>query len=265
MTKIGLIGMGNMGSAILNGLLSAFPKKDLMFTCRRKEHAEEIEKTTGVASAADNAVCAKNADILILAVKPQVYPAVLAEIAPALKKKQIVISIAPGITSDSLKEKLGADKRIVRAMPNTPAQLKAGMTGISYADGEFSAAEKELLDRIFTSFGRVRKVDEKLIDTVMLVAGSSPAFVYMFIDALADAGVKYGLTKRDALEMAAQTVYGCAKMVMETGEHPAVLKDKVCSPGGTTIEGVSVLENKGFRGAVISACDAVHAKGRKLG
>jgi pyrroline-5-carboxylate reductase len=260
MAKIGLIGMGNMGYAILKGLLCRVPKKDLLFTCKRKVHAEEVKKETGVSNAPDNFSCARAADIVILAVKPQIYKTVLKEIAPAVTEKKILISLAPGISIDSLKKELGEKIRIVRAMPNIPAEVREGMTGVSCREKEFTAAEKKKIEEIFTSFGRMVWVDEKLMDTVTVMSGSSPAFVYMFIDAMADAGVRYGLKKSDALIMASQAVLGSAKMVLETGEHPAVLKDRVCSPGGTTIAGVAALEEEGFRRAVLNGCDAVYHK-----
>ena len=264
MSKIGFIGMGNMGYAIMSGLLTGRPKKDLVFSCKRKEHASEVKKATGVLPAADNKTCAKESDILILAVKPQIYDAVLKEIAPEMNKKKIIVSLAPGITIADLKKKLGEETKIARIMPNTPALVKEGMTGIAYSDRDFTAAEQKQLTEIFSSFGRVKKVDEKLMDVVTLVSGSSPAFVYMFIDALADAGVKYGLSRKDAVEMASQAVLGSAKMVLETGEHPAALQNKVCSPGGTTIEGVEVLESLGFKGSLMQACDAVFKKCRGM-
>jgi len=264
MTKIGFIGMGNMGYAILNGMLVKVSKKDLIFSCRRKEHEAEIKKETGAAAAKDNKACAKEADILFLAVKPQIYESVLKEIAPVLDSKKIIISLAPGITIADLKKKCGEEKRFVRIMPNTPALVKEGMTGFCFDEKEFTEAEIENLTELFSSFGRVKKVDEKFLDVVSLVSGSSPAFVYLFVDALSDAGVKYGLSKKDATEMAAQTVLGCGKMVLETGEHPRVLANKVCSPGGTTIEGVEVLEEAGFGGEIMKACDAVYQKCRSL-
>ena len=258
--KIGFIGMGNMGTAILNGLLTKYPKEDFLFSCRRVEHAEEIKKSTGINAAKDNVHCAKCSDILILAVKPQVYPEVLAEIKPVLNGKQMIISLAPGFAIADLKKELGEEIRIIRIMPNTPALLKEGMTGVSYNEKEFSASDWQQILEIMSSFGKMVKVEEKLMDAVVAVSGSSPAFVYLFIDALADAGVRYGLKKSDALMMAAQTVYGSAKMVLETGEHPAVLKDRVCSPGGTTIAGVAALKEAGFESAVMKGCDAVYQK-----
>lgn len=260
MAKIGFIGMGNMGYAILKGLLKVYDKEEIIFTDVNRERCGQVSKETGVASAADNAQCAVSAKYIVLAVKPQFFAPVLSDIAEILTKEHIIISIAPGITVDSLKEKLGADKRIVRAMPNTPALLGEGMTGVCYEPSLFDAEEQETIKAFFESFGKMEIVEERLMNAVVCVSGSSPAYVYMFIEALADSAVKYGLPRDAAYKMAAQAVVGSARMVLETGEHPGALKDKVCSPGGTTIAAVSALEEHGFRNAVIKASDACYDK-----
>jgi len=260
MAKIGFIGMGNMGYAILKGLLKEYSKEDLILTDANAARRQAVSDETGVPSVEDNKTCASRCDYLVLAVKPQYYDPVLAEIADTVTAKQIIISIAPGISIDQLKEKLGADKRIVRAMPNTPALVGEGMTGVCYEAALFSEEERHTIRRFFESFGKMRLVEERLINAVVCVSGSSPAYVYMFIEALADSAVKYGLPRDAAYEMAAQTLIGSARMVLETGEHPGTLKDRVCSPGGTTIAAVSALEECGFRSAVIKAADACYDK-----
>lgn len=260
MAKIGFIGMGNMGYAILKGLLKVYDKEEIIFTDVNRERCGQVSEETGVASAADNAQCAVSAKYIVLAVKPQFFAPVLSDIAGILTKEHIIISIAPGITVDSLKEKLGADKRIVRAMPNTPALLGEGMTGVCYEPSLLDAEEQETIKAFFESFGKMQIVEERLMNAVVCVSGSSPAYVYMFIEALADSAVKYGLPREAAYKMAAQAVVGSARMVLETGEHPGALKDKVCSPGGTTIAAVSALEEHGFRNAVIKASDACYDK-----
>lgn len=260
MAKIGIIGIGNMGSAILKGLLHVYEASDVIFTDVDEEKCAKITEETKVAHAGSNAECANQAKYIILAVKPQYLDPVLKNIRNVVTEKNVIISIAPGITIGQLKEKLGIEKRVVRAMPNTPALLGEGMTGVCYNAEEFNAAEKETIEAIFQSFGKMRLVEERLMSAVVCVSGSSPAYVYMFIEALADSAVKYGLPRDVAYEMAAQTVLGSAKMVLETGEHPGALKDKVCSPGGTTIAAVSALEECGFRNAVIKAGDACFAK-----
>jgi len=260
MARIGFIGMGNMGFAIMSALIAAGHRDDMVFSCRRAAHGQEVAEKTGVSFEPSNRKVAEISDIIVLAVKPVVYPEVLGEICGTAAAPKIIISLAPGISIASLSEKLGGNGRIVRAMPNTPALVREGMTGIAYDEKEFNEEEIRTVSSLFGSFGRMKKVPERLMDAVTTVSGSSPAFVYLFIDALADAGVRCGLTKADALEMAAQTVYGSAKMVLEGGEHPAVLKDRVCSPGGTTIEGVAALEKEGFRNAVLEGCAAVYRK-----
>lgn len=258
--KIGFIGMGNMGFAMLKGIMGLFPKNDIIFSEINKNRCEAVCNETEIEYVDSNAECANKSKYIILAVKPQYYDQVLKSIENVVREEHVIISIAPGITIDYLKNKLGADKRIVRAMPNTPALLGAGMTGICYDDKIFNFEEIEIIEKIFSSFGRFRKVEERQMSAVTCVSGSSPAYVYMMIDALADGAVKYGLSRDAAIEMAAQAVMGSAKMVLETKEHPSKLKDNVCSPGGTTIAGVSALEEYGFRNSIIKACDLCYKK-----
>lgn len=260
MAKIGFIGMGNMGYAMLKGIINKFDKDDIIFTDVNKERVLKVSEELGIPYAESNAECANSAKYIILAVKPQFYSQVIKNIQNVVQKDHVIISIAPGITIKSLKDSLGFDSRIVRAMPNTPALLGEGMTGICYEQNLFNFEEKEVIGKIFSSFGKYKVVSEKLMSAVVCVSGSSPAYVYMFIEALADGAVKYGIPRDAAYEMAAQTVLGAAKMVLETGLHPGELKDNVCSPGGTTIAAVSALEENGFRNAIIKATDACYNK-----
>lgn len=260
MAKIGFIGMGNMGFAILQGLLKLYRPEDLLFTDVNQERMETVKKQTGVDFVESNAECANQSRIVVLAVKPQYYDAVLKNIKYAVKPEQIVISIAPGITIDSLVKKLGDGKRIVRAMPNTPALLGEGMTGVTYDRGLFTEEEEQEIRAFFQFFGRMEYVEERLMSAVVCASGSSPAYVYMFIEALADSAVRYGLPRDKAYEFAAQTVKGAAEMVLQTGKHPGELKDMVCSPAGTTIAGVAALEEYGFRNAVLKANEACYEK-----
>ena len=264
MARIGLIGMGNMGYAILKGLLQIQKPEEMIFTAAHQEKMEQVSAQTGVAFATSNRALAEQVKYVILAVKPQYFDEVFADIKDVLRPDQVVISLAPGVTIASLNERLGESLRIVRAMPNTPALLGEGMTGVCWENGRYSEDEERELTELFTSFGQMQKVEERQMDAVGCVSGSSPAFIYMMIEALADGGVKYGLPRAAALKMAAQTVLGSAKMVLETGKHPEQLKDEVCSPGGTTIQGVSALERAGFRSAVIEACDACYEKSTKI-
>lgn len=255
MAKIGFIGMGNMGYSMLKGVLNYLNPQDIIFTCLSSEKKEKISNETGVRYAESNAECANSAKYIILAVKPQVYNTVLKNIQNVITEESVIISLAPGITIAAIKEELGADIKVVRAMPNTPALVGEGMTGICYENGELDFAEKEFVEQFFNSFGKVVIVPEKLMSGVVCASGSSPAYVYMFIEALADSVVKYGIPRQEAYKLVAQTVLGSAKMVLETGEHPGKLKDNVCSPAGTTIQGVAALEEFGFRNAIIKATD----------
>lgn len=265
MDKIGFIGMGNMGSAILKGLLShGFLAEEVLFTDVNEAQREAVSKETGAACAMTNRDCAGKVKYLVLAIKPQYYEGVLDEIKDTVTASQVIISIAPGKTVSYLKEKLGEDMRIVRAMPNTPALLGEGMTGVCYEEDGFSEEERLVVRRFFTSFGKMEIVEERLMDAVVCASGSSPAYVYMMIEALADGAVKCGLPRKQAYEMVAQTVLGSAKMVLETGKHPGELKDMVCSPGGTTIAAVEALEQYGFRNALMKASSACFEKCRAI-
>ncbi len=260
MSRIGFIGMGNMGSAILMGVLKAFPKEDLIFCAKTQETKRRIYEKTGVEYTDSNAECANKCKYLILAVKPQFYDEVLNGIRYMLTLEHIIISLAPGKTINELKLNLGKDKRIVRAMPNTPAKIGEGMTGISCIKEEFSDIELNVLERLFKACGRAEFIDERLMNAVVCASGSSPAFGYMFIEALADSAVRCGMPRNQAYVFAAQAMKGAAAMVLETGEHPGTLKDQVCSPAGTTIEGVAALEEYGMRNAVLKASEAVLKK-----
>lgn len=257
---VGFIGTGNMGFAMINGLLKKISKEDITYTDISKERLEEIYKITGAEYVACNEDVVKGSKFVVLAVKPQYYNGVLEEIKPQISEEKVIVSIAPGITIKSLKDKLGENVRIIRAMPNTPALVNEGMTGICFSDDVFTEEEKSIADKIFSSFGIYEVVEERLMNAVVCASGSSPAYVYMFIEALADSAVKYGISRDKAYKFVAQTVLGSAKMVLETGEHPGKLKDQVCSPGGTTIAGVAALEEFGFRNSLIKATDKCYEK-----
>jgi len=260
MAKIGFIGMGNMGYAILCGLLKLYRPQDILFTDVNKERMEYVKHKTGVNYVDTNAELANQSEILFLAVKPQFFGSVLKNIKYVVKADQIIVSIAPGITIESLKKSLGEDKRIVRAMPNTPALLGEGMTGVTYEKELFTIEEQNRIREMFESFGRMEFVEERLMSAVVCASGSSPAYVYMFIEALADSVVRCGMPRDKAYSFAAQAVKGAAEMVLQTGKHPGELKDQVCSPAGTTIEGVAALEEYGFRNAVLKANEACYKK-----
>ena len=264
MKILGFIGMGNMGQAMLNGCLNLFSGEMLTFTDVSEKCCQLIKEKTGVDYVSNAVECVNSVKYVVLAIKPQVYPVILEQIRDLVSPEQIVISIAPSYSIQQLKDALGQDVRVVRAMPNTPAMVGEGMSGVCFSDDIFTDGEKEFVRNFFTSFGKMEEVPEHLINAVTVASGSSPAFVYMFIEALADSAVKYGMPRDKAYTFAAQAVMGSAKMVLETGEHPGRLKDNVCSPGGTTIEGVAVLEAKGMRSAVIEAASAVYDKCNRM-
>lgn len=260
MNTFGFIGMGNMGRAMLNGLLRKFDSNQLLFTDASEVARVKVSEETGVLSSPTNIELANSVKYIILAVKPQHLDEVLKGIKNVITADKVLITMAPGVTIEEIHAKFDINVRVVRCMPNTPALIGEGMTGVSYDQREFNLEEMDVIAQFFASFGNFRLVDEKLMDTVTCVSGSSPAYVYMFIEALADSAVKYGMPRADALEFAAMTVKGAADMVLTSKEHPAILKDRVCSPGGTTIAGVSALEANGFRHAIIAATDSCYDK-----
>ena len=252
--KIGFIGCGNMGGAMMQGILGSgkcMPQE--MITSDKSEAALAAKKEAlGVQTTTDNKEVAAFADILFLSVKPQFYESVISEIKDTVNEEQIIVTIAPGKTLAWLKETFGKELKIIRTMPNTPAMVKAGMMGM--CPNEYVTEEEIALIRdICDGFSETEVIPEHLMDVVTAVSGSSPAYVFMFIEAMADAAVAGGMPRAQAYKFAAQAVMGSAKMVLETGRHPGDLKDMVCSPAGTTIQAVRVLEEKGMRSAVIEA------------
>ncbi|MGE1560779.1 pyrroline-5-carboxylate reductase [Pantoea septica] len=263
--KIGFIGGGNMAKAIIGGLVKSgqvAPSNIWVFD-RKAEANEALAREYGIQAAESAEALAREVDILFGAVKPNVILKVLKDVASQLKKEALVVSIAAGVTLDSLATVLGHDRKIVRVMPNTPALVNEGMTSIT-PNVLVEQPEIDEVVTIFESFGKAAVVSEYLIHSVVGVSGSAPAYVFMFIEAMADAAVLGGMPRAQAYQFAAQAVKGSAQMVLETGKHPAELKDMVCSPGGTTIEAVKVLEEKGFRAAVMEAMQQCMAKSEAL-
>lgn len=263
--KIGFIGCGNMGKAILGGLIASGqvkPEQIWVYTPSPDNVAALVEQF-GINPAESAQQIAQRADIVFGAVKPGIMIKVLGDIASSLNKESLVISIAAGITLDQMATALGYDRKIIRAMPNTPALVNAGMTSIT-ANSLVTREDIDDVIAIFRSFGAAEIVDEPMIHPVVGISGSSPAYVFMFIEAMADAAVLGGMPRAQAYKFAAQAVLGSAKMVLESGKHPGELKDMVCSPGGTTIEAVRILEEKGLRSAIIEAMTACMAKSEKL-
>ncbi|QHQ62424.1 pyrroline-5-carboxylate reductase [Anaerocolumna sedimenticola] len=264
MAMMGFIGAGNMGYPMIRGAMKAFGTEQVIFTDVSLERREFIKQETGLNYVSDNVSIAAACKFIVLAVKPQFYEDVFNDIKEIITKEQVIISIAAGVTIDNVKSALGGTVRVVRAMPNTPAMVTEGMSGVCFSQDIYNEEEKEVVDRLFSSFGQYQIFDEKLMNAVVCANGSSPAYVYMFIEALADSVVKYGIPRDKAYTLVAQTVLGAAKMVLETKEHPGKLKDQVCSPGGTTIAAVAALEEYGFRNAIIKATDACYERAVSL-
>ena len=260
MSNIGFIGTGNMGYAMLKGAISSISPENVGVTDRSFDKAESIAQETGVRHFESNADCVKNCKYVVFSIKPQVYENVVDEIRKYVDDSKIIISLAPNVSIEMLNGMFGKNVRVVRLMPNTPALVGEGMTGYCYDDALFNEEEKTFLADLFNSFGKAVKVSEKIMSAVVCASGSSPAYVFMFIEALADSVVKYGMSRDDAYTFVAQTVLGSAKMVLESGEHPGVLKDRVCSPGGTTIRAVEKLEECGLRNALFKDTEACYNK-----
>lgn len=262
---LGFIGCGNMAQAMLKGILQkGLYTGDEIIVSRRNEKAlAAIREEFSVGTTTDNKEVAKRADVLVLAVKPFQFETVISEIRDLVDSGTLVISIAAGQSIADIKRLFGKDIRLVRSMPNTPALVLEGAAGVCF-HSSVTEKDKELVMKLFSSFGIAHEVPESLMDTVIGVSGSSPAYVFMFIEAMADAAVAEGMPRAQAYELASQAVLGSAKMVLDTGKHPGELKDMVCSPAGTTIEAVRVLEKEGFRSAVIEAVKACVKKSREM-
>lgn len=263
--KIGFIGIGNMAKAIIGGMLKqgiAAPGEIIGFA-KTKETRERAEKEFGIRTAADNRQVAAEADVIILAVKPIFFSEVIGQIKEETKDTKLIISIAAGKTMEWIEGEFGKAVKLIRCMPNTPAMVGEGCTAVC-TGGLVTKEEEEYCLKLMGSFGKAILIPERLMDAAGAVGGSSPAYVFMFIEAMADAGVEAGMPRKQAYEFAAQAVLGSAKLVLESGIHPGELKDMVCSPGGTTIEGVRVLEEKGMRAAVMGALGACVEKSKRL-
>lgn len=263
--RLGFIGCGNMASAMIGGVINKglIKPEDIIGSAATKKSLERVSQTYGMKTTFSNREVAEKSDLLVLAVKPQYYEEVIAEIREEIRENQIIISIAPGKTLDWLGEKFGKKVKIVRCMPNTPALVGEGITGVC-CNQEVTEEERKAVCSVLEGCGSYELVTESLMDVVVSVSGSSPAYVFLFIEAMADGAVADGMPRAQAYKFAAQAVLGSAKMVLETGKHPGELKDMVCSPGGTTIEAVRVLEEKGMRSSIIEAMKACVSKARGM-
>ena len=264
-TQIAVIGSGQMGEALIGGWLAAktVPADALFTTDASAERRDVMKRRFGVRTGSDNREAASWADVVVLAVKPQILDAVVKDLSSALAGK-LVLSIAAGVTIAHLARLAPKGARIVRAMPNTPVLVRDGVSALSFGAG-VTEKDQQLARRLFEAVGRAVVVEEKLMDAVTGLSGSGPAYVFLAIEALADGGVKMGLPRTVSDLLAAQTVLGAARMVLETGEHPAKLKNNVASPGGTTIAGLHRLEQGGLRAALMAAVEAASKRSEELG
>jgi pyrroline-5-carboxylate reductase len=265
-TKIAILGTGNIGGALLGGLLKASlaESKDITATCATEDHLAEISQRFGVRTTQDNRAAVETGDLVLLCVKPVTLPLVLEEIREvAAQRQRLYISVAAGIQIRSIEQRLGPQAAVIRAMPNIPALVDAAATAIAF--GQHARDEHgALAEEVFGAVGTVCRVQESLMDAVTGLSGSGPAYIYMVIEALTDGGVKMGLSRQTALRLATQTVLGSAKLVQETGVHPAVLKDQVTTPGGTAIAAVHELESGGLRPMLINAVVTATRRSQEL-
>jgi pyrroline-5-carboxylate reductase len=264
--QVGILGTGNMGEALIHGLLYGHLCRPEQIFCSdvRAERLKAIREKYGVKSTSHNVEVVKQSDILILAVKPQIMKPVVEEIAKYLDLSKLIISIAAGVPLDAIEACARKDLKLIRVMSNICVSVREGVSAI--AGGKHALKEDLMMAKtIFDSVGKSLFIEEDLLDAVTGLSGSGPAYIFLIIDALADAGVKVGLSRDDALILAPQTVLGAAKMLIETGEHPGKLKDMVTSPGGTAIAGLHTLEEGGLRTTLINAVEVATQRSKALG
>lgn len=261
---VGCIGTGVMGSALMESVIRVIGCEQVLVYDHDVPKADVFTRKTGCTLAQSNSEVASDASFVFLGVKPQFLPAVLEEIAPSISEETIIVSMAAGIKIEFIKKHLNGHRNTIRIMPNTPCSVGSGMIAIA-SDSDVNSADVRELERLLGAAGITERTGENLMDAVTAVSGSGPAYGYLFIEALSDAAVKMGMNRQQAIRFAAQTLRGAAEMVLLTGTHPAVLKDGVCSPAGTTIAAVAKLEEKGFRTAIIEASLASWERSKELG
>lgn len=262
---IGFIGAGNMGRAIIAGLLASgmAAPENIIASRRNQEALQKLEQDFQIRTTADNREVASKADLLFLAVKPNLYSAIMAEVREFVRPDCVVINLAAGKSIGDVEEGFGRPVKVARIMPNTPVLVREGMIAAAFND-RLTKEEKTELLTLFGSLGKAEEIPESLIDAVIGVSGSSPALMYLLIEAFADGAVRAGMPRAQAYTFAAQAMLGSAKMVLETGTHPGELKDQVCSPGGTTIEAVAAAEETGLRRSILAAVEAAVKKAEEM-
>jgi pyrroline-5-carboxylate reductase len=263
--RIGFLGGGNIGEALVRGLTKTglVPAEHLLVADVRADRLDELRRLYGVLTAPDNVTLVRRADVVILAVKPQILREVLEEIAPATPGK-LLVSVAAGVATGEIRRHLPPGTRLIRVMPNTPALVLEGATAIAYAAG-LADGDLDTARQIFEAVGRAVVLDEAMMDAVTGLSGSGPAYIALVVEALADGGVRVGLDRKTAMTLAMQTVLGTARLLIDTGMHPGQLKDMVSSPGGTTIAGIHTLEAGGLRRTLIDAVERATQRSRELG
>jgi len=263
--RVGFLGAGKMATALARGWLQAgLIARQTMASDPFEQARQSFTRDTGLAAGSDNRQVVSACDLLVLAVKPQSMPPLMQEIRPALQPRHLVVSVAAGISLRQLAEGLGDHQRLIRVMPNTPCLV--GASASAYAPRDAAPADDSaLVERLLKAVGLAFRLPEHLLDAVTGLSGSGPAFVYVMIEALSDGGVRMGLPRDVATALAAQTVFGAAKMMLESGTHPGMLKDMVTSPGGTTIAGLHALEHGGIRAALMDAVQAATLRATELG
>jgi pyrroline-5-carboxylate reductase len=263
---VGFLGAGNMGEAMIKGLLEGgvVSASAICATDVRGDRLEDMARRYGIGTTDSNPALVEESDVVILAVKPQIMGAVLKEVADAAGPRNLFISVAAGVAARTMRAHFGKPVRLIRVMPNTPALVLEGVTAIARAEG-LDPGDLETAQALFSAVGRVVVLDEDALDAVTGLSGSGPAYVAIVVESLADGGVKMGLDRATAMTLATQTVLGSAKLIRETGLHPGQLKDMVSSPGGTTIAGISALEDGGVRRIFINAVEKATLRSRELG
>lgn len=265
MKNIGFIGSGKMAQAMIGGMLTSnmLNPENIMASAATENTVEKVKQKYGINTTSINRNVAQFADVLILAVKPDLHSTIIEEIKTEVKQDVIIVTIAAGITLANIETYFGRKIKVIRTMPNTPSLVGEGMSVIC-PNELISEEDIKEIEELFHSFGKTEILEEKLMDAVPAISGSSPAYIYMMIEAMADGGVRQGISRDKAYRLASQAVLGAAKMVLETGIHPGALKDNVCTPGGATIEAVAMLEKSHFRGAVLAAMESCTEKIKSL-
>ncbi|MBU3811538.1 MAG: pyrroline-5-carboxylate reductase [Candidatus Niameybacter stercoravium] len=262
MNNFGFIGAGNMGSAMINAIARKFEETICVYDVDSRQYEKFIENN--ICKCEDIKTLVEQSTYIVLTIKPQYYKGVCEQIKDLLTPEHVIITVAPGFSIEEVENLLNGHKKVVRTMPNTPALVGEGVTALCYDGQLIKGNEAEVIEERFGAFGKSFKVEEHQMNAIVALSGSSPAYGYLFIEAMADAAVKFGIPRSMAYEMAARSIKGACEMVIETKEHPGALKDAVTSPGGTTIEAVAKLEETGFRHSVISGMTACYEKAEKM-